>query len=97
MAKSDRYLVGVDIGTTKVCAIVASVDEELHRRYEMIFSRRGGLAVVEIRGGTCLGCHMNVPPQLFNQIQRMEQVILCPNCQRMLFWRADRAEEANGE
>ncbi len=78
-------------------ALVGSVDEELHRRYEMIFSRRGGLAVVEIRGGTCLGCHMNVPPQLFNQIQRMEQVILCPNCQRMLFWRADRVEEANGE
>ena len=50
----------------------------------MIFSRRGGLAVVEIRGGTCQGCRMHVPPQLFNQIQRNEQVILCPSCQRML-------------
>ena len=77
-------------------ALVGTVDAELRRRYEMIFSRRGGLAVVEIRGGTCQGCHMNVPPQLFNQIQRNEQVILCPNCQRMLYWRPEREEGASG-
>ena len=41
-------------------------------------------------------CHMHVPPQLFNLIQRNEQVILCPNCQRMLYWRPEREEEANG-
>ncbi|HZP42706.1 MAG TPA: C4-type zinc ribbon domain-containing protein [Candidatus Binatia bacterium] len=76
-------------------AIVESVDGELRRKYEMIFSRRGGLAVVEIRAGTCQGCRMRIPPQLFNEIQRREKVILCPNCQRMLYWR-NEAEEANG-
>ena len=77
-------------------ALQSSVDGDLRRRYEMIFSRRGGLAVVEIRGGTCQGCHMNIPPQLFNLIQRNEQVIPCPNCQRILHWRPERAEQANG-
>jgi predicted nucleic acid-binding Zn-ribbon protein len=76
-------------------AIVESVDGDLRRKYEMIFSRRGGVAVVEIRAGTCQGCRMRIPPQLFNEIQRREKVILCPNCQRMLYWRAE-AEEANG-
>jgi len=75
--------------------LIETVDGDLRRKYEMIFSRRGGLAVVEVRGGICLGCRMRVPPQLFNEIQRNEQVILCPSCQRMLFWRAD-AEEASG-
>jgi predicted nucleic acid-binding Zn-ribbon protein len=75
--------------------LVESVDGDLRRRYEMIFSRRGGVAVVAVRGGTCQGCHMNVPPQLFNLIQRNEQLILCPNCQRMLFWQPE-GEEANG-
>jgi len=75
--------------------LMQAVDGELRRKYEMIFSRRGGLAVVEVRGGICLGCRMRVPPQLFNEIQRNEHVILCPSCQRMLFWRAD-AEEASG-
>ena len=73
-------------------ALVEGLDGDLRRKYEMIFSRRGGLAVVEIREGTCQGCRMRVPPQLFNEIQRNEQVILCPSCQRMLYWR----EEASG-
>lgn len=77
-------------------ALLGTVDADLRRRYEMIFARRGGLAVVEVRAGTCQGCHMNVPPQLFNQIQRNEQVILCPNCQRMLYWRPEREEGASG-
>jgi len=73
-------------------ALVEGLDGELRRKYEMIFSRRGGLAVVEIREGTCQGCRMRVPPQLINELQRNEQVILCPSCQRMLYWRAERAE-----
>jgi len=75
--------------------LVQTIDGDLRRKYEMIFSRRGGLAVVEVRSGICQGCRIRVPPQLFNQIQRNEQVILCPSCQRMLFWRAE-GEEASG-
>ncbi|MFN8544747.1 MAG: C4-type zinc ribbon domain-containing protein [Candidatus Binatia bacterium] len=75
-------------------SLVGALDEDLLRRYEMIFSRRGGVAVVEIRGGTCQGCNMKIPPQLFNQIQRNDQVFLCPNCQRMLYWRPERQEGA---
>jgi hypothetical protein len=69
-----------------------SVDEELRRRYEMILSRRGGLAVVPVRDGACQGCRMRVPPQLYNQIQRNEQIILCPSCQRMLHWQPAQSE-----
>lgn len=72
--------------------LVAAVDGDLCRRYEMIFSRRGGVAVVPVRGGTCQGCHMHVPPQLYNQLQRNEQLILCPNCQRMLYWQPEGDE-----
>lgn len=76
-------------------ALLASVDGDLRRRYEMILARRGGLAVVAVRGGICQGCRMRVPPQLHNQLQRNEQVILCPSCQRMLHWQAvqDEASE----
>jgi len=74
---------------------VDRVDGDLRRKYEQIFSRRGGLAVVEVREGICQGCRMRVPPQLYNEIQRNAKVILCPSCQRMLYWRAD-AEQATG-
>lgn len=69
--------------------LVGEVDGELRRRYEMLFSRRGGVAVVAVRGGSCQGCHMHVPPQLFILIQRNEQVLVCPNCQRILFWQPE--------
>jgi predicted nucleic acid-binding Zn-ribbon protein len=72
--------------------ILGTVDEALRSRYEMILSRRGGLAVVAVRDGTCQGCRMRVPPQLYNQIQRNEQVFLCPSCQRMLHWRPQQSE-----
>jgi uncharacterized protein len=67
-------------------ALIAKLDGEVRRRYEMILARRGGVAVVAVREGTCQGCRMRVPPQLYNQIQRNDQVILCPSCQRMLHW-----------
>ena len=81
---------------TRRATIAETIDDDLRRRYELIFARRGGVAVVVVRGGTCQGCHMHVPPQHFIQIQRGEQVIVCQNCQRILFWRPESEEEATG-
>ena len=69
------------------------VDADLRARYERIFARRGGVAVVEILAGTCQGCHMHIPPHMGNQIRsNVEQntgvIFHCPHCGRMLYWRA---------
>jgi predicted nucleic acid-binding Zn-ribbon protein len=65
--------------------IAAQVTADLIRRYELIFARRGGTAVVEVAGGICQGCYMNIPPQLWNEIMKSEKVNLCPSCQRILY------------
>ena len=85
---------GADIerDRTRRQSLIDTVDAELRRRYEMILSRRGGLAVVPVRDGTCQGCRMRVPPQLYNQIQRNDQIILCPSCQRMLHWEPESSQ-----
>lgn len=62
----------------------------LLQRYQMIFSRRGGLAVAEAKGGTCQGCRMRLPPQLYNELQKHLQIHYCPNCQRVLYYEAER-------
>jgi predicted nucleic acid-binding Zn-ribbon protein len=74
--------------------MASALDAGLRRKYEQIFERRGGTAVVEVRNGTCQGCHMNLPPQLFNELQRTRDVRMCPNCHRILFWRPERLEPA---
>ena len=57
--------------------------EELPSR--LLMSRRGGVAVVEARGGACLGCHMHLPPQLFNSLFVVKEIQTCPHCNRLLY------------
>jgi uncharacterized protein len=74
--------------------LAAQIDAGLRQRYETIFERRGGFAVVPVKSGTCQGCRMRIPPQLFNLIQRFEAIHFCPNCQRILYHEADKQTEA---
>lgn len=57
------------------------------KRYGTLREMRRGLAVTEARDGSCLGCNMNLPPQLYNSLYRGEELITCPHCQRMLVLR----------
>jgi predicted nucleic acid-binding Zn-ribbon protein len=71
--------------STRRKRIAAQVKGDLITRYELIFARRGGTAVVEVAGGICQGCYMNIPPQLWNEIIKSEKINLCPSCQRILY------------
>ena len=65
--------------------IVAAVDEELYGQYITLFESCSGLAVTEAKEEICLGCNMNIPPQLFVEIKRDEEIFHCPQCRRILY------------
>jgi len=65
--------------------LAATVKPEVLKRYGTIRMRRG-LAVVSVRGGTCQGCNMNIPPQLYNTLQRGQTIETCPSCHRIIYW-----------
>jgi predicted nucleic acid-binding Zn-ribbon protein len=65
--------------------IAAGVRPDVLKRYGAIRMRRG-LAVVAVRSGTCTGCNMNMPPQLYNTLQRGTSLETCPYCHRMIYW-----------
>jgi predicted nucleic acid-binding Zn-ribbon protein len=67
--------------------MVKSLHPSLLNRYSKLRERRQGLAVVEARNGSCLGCNMNLPPQVYNNLFHGEDLISCPHCQRLLFLR----------
>jgi len=67
--------------------VAAQLEGNLIERYELIFSRRGGMAVVTVSDGICQGCYMNIPPQLWNEIMKSERLILCPSCHRILYYK----------
>lgn len=83
----------VDKASIRRQRIAQEIDASLMSRYELIFSRRGGSAVVEVAAGICQGCYMNIPPQLWNEIIRSDKVNLCPSCQRILYYKAPQAQE----
>ena len=59
------------------------------RRYALLREQRRGIAVVEAKAGSCLGCNMNLPPQLYNTLFRGDELITCPHCQRILVLRQE--------
>jgi predicted nucleic acid-binding Zn-ribbon protein len=66
-------------------AIAKKVRPDVLKRYGTIRIRRG-LAVVPVIKGTCQGCHMSIPPQLFNLLQRGNSIETCPQCNRIIYW-----------
>ena len=65
--------------------LLEELPKSLRKRYELLMARRAGVAVVEARGGACLGCHMHLPPQMFNSLFVINEVQSCPHCNRLLF------------
>jgi predicted nucleic acid-binding Zn-ribbon protein len=64
--------------------VSARVEPSLMAQYQRV--RRGRAeAVSEVVGGTCQGCRMKVPPQLYIEIQKMKTIHACPSCQRLLY------------
>ena len=55
------------------------------KKYAAIRMRRG-LAMVPVKNGTCQGCNMNIPPQVFNMLQRGDSIELCGTCNRIIYW-----------
>jgi len=82
IAEYDQFL---GAGDDKRDGFLEKLPSSLRRRYEMLLDRRAGVAIVEAREGTCLGCHMHLPPQLFNSLFTATEIIDCPHCNRMLY------------
>lgn len=63
---------------------IKSIPPGVFKRYEKLREGRRGIAVAEARNGGCMGCNMQLPPQLYNSLHRGEELITCPHCQRIL-------------
>ncbi|MBU1611991.1 MAG: hypothetical protein KKC99_09115 [Proteobacteria bacterium] len=55
-------------------------------RYEFIRERMQNPVIVSVAEGVCGGCHIMIPPQVYNELQKGTQILGCPNCQRLIYW-----------
>lgn len=52
--------------------------------YEDLRRRKGGMAVVKLQGGTCLGCRITVPEGIRRRVFAPTTLAQCPSCERIL-------------
>ena len=64
--------------------LLPGIDHKVLHDYERILKNREGLAIVCVKGSSCSGCNMKVPPQVINSIQMYEHVQTCEVCNRIL-------------
>lgn len=65
--------------------VVKTLPVVLYRRYESIRTRRP-VAIAKTHDGTCLGCHLAVPPMMFQKMRRQQELEQCPHCRRILYY-----------
>src|SRR6056297_1089331 len=80
----DRKLLGEYLESQK--EIGASLDPKLLDRFKRISKMNQGSAVAQAQDQVCLGCFMNIPPQLYIEVQRGSKLIFCPQCSRILYY-----------
>ena len=66
------------------------IESKLFKLYNTLKEKRQGIGVVSAKQETCQGCFVNVPPQMFIEVQKNNALIRCPNCNRILYWEGDK-------
>ena len=67
-------------------ALKKTIPDHILRKYDQIKGIGRGLAVVAVWKEVCDGCHMSIPPQLYNELQKATRLLTCPNCNRIIYW-----------
>jgi hypothetical protein len=63
------------------------VEPSVFSRYQRLIDTKSGTAIVEVRGESCSGCFMSIPPQVFVNVKKNENIIACPQCNRILYFK----------
>ncbi len=86
-AKQQRERQAVETLNEKKARISVKADPEVNLILDDVKKKVRGLAVVPVQQAICMGCHMNIPAQLFNELQRFDEIRFCPHCHRIIFWK----------
>ena len=65
--------------------VSAAVDPQLLQTFEKVRQKVGGITITPVINAVCQACNMNIPPQLYNELQRFDSLKYCPSCQRMIY------------
>ena len=85
ISEAEKKLVSLKEAREK---IVGGINSEIYTLYMGLIESSRGIAVTEVKGEVCQGCNMNIPPQLYVEIKMNEEIIQCPQCRRILYYKS---------
>jgi hypothetical protein len=94
LEKANKKLDTLNRKRKKACK---AVPPPILGRYEFIRERMEHPVIVPVSEGVCSGCNIMIPPQSYNDLQKGQQILSCPNCQRLIYWQAFVQAEGAGE
>lgn len=63
---------------------VPKIEQELLDVYDDLRASKGGIGAAALVGGTCQGCHMQLPAQEVERIKKATGLVKCDECRRIL-------------
>ena len=81
----------VEAEARQVAETVAASVLVLYRRVKS--AKADELGVAAVHAATCRGCNVNIPPQMYNDLQRNDRLKHCPNCDRIIYWEEEDRPE----
>ena len=82
-ASADIELQLKELGSQRI-EVEPLVEPDLLKLYAKLRNEKQGVAVAELNGSTCGGCHTELPAQELERAIAVEQVWRCPHCRRIL-------------
>lgn len=67
--------------------LVNEIPADLLARYDRLSQLRDGLALAEVRDGSCTACFMTIRPQAYADVRKGDQILACDNCSRILYYK----------
>jgi hypothetical protein len=63
-----------------------AMSADLVRAYDGLARTRKGVAVAEVRDGTCAECNVRLRPQAFQEVKSSDQILRCESCSRIQYY-----------
>ncbi|MCP9454743.1 MAG: C4-type zinc ribbon domain-containing protein [Nitrospira sp.] len=76
--------------------VARKVEPNLLQRYNQIKASCKEPPLAAVRDSLCLGCRLQIPPQLVAQVKRSEELLVCPYCHRILYWEGEPQPDGSG-
>jgi len=75
--------------------LAGQMHKHLFSTYERLSRLGRGQALAEVRtNGICAACRVRVRPKIFSDVRKGDQLIICENCGRMLYYRTETSQSA---